>query len=318
MYCAYSYNAGLTAANLLSDVVKLLTGTTDVNDLSAGCDKTRTDIKSVEPAGWTIYDNDAAVLIANNRTVLRAPVFDNPNLYKYVMIEANTAGANGLLYIKGYEAWNAVTHTGTNECQFSANQAYATRFDKVNKGRIDMRATVRCILTTNIGPNLINSTNGNAQGIVEFTRGADWDTIANAYPNFGYAVLGYTTIASLGSPRALGPNEKTDVTSSSSYKTTMITSAEATNNSTANLVSTNRIETATADKMLAIPFFVFGYTNINNGYVGGGEVSSLNGIYVTIVRCLLLSKIIDSNGQAYIIWPGYVNYTSLKFAVKYA
>jgi len=41
MYATYRYAAGSTGLNVLADVVAILTGETDVNNLSANCLKSR-------------------------------------------------------------------------------------------------------------------------------------------------------------------------------------------------------------------------------------------------------------------------------------
>lgn len=51
MNAKYTYVAGATAANILADLVAILTGETNVNNLSASCNKPFTTIESITAAG---------------------------------------------------------------------------------------------------------------------------------------------------------------------------------------------------------------------------------------------------------------------------
>lgn len=60
MYARYNYLSTATAFDILQDIVLLLTGTTDVNLLSASCDKVNSFcLTTYNPAGWTIHDPTA-------------------------------------------------------------------------------------------------------------------------------------------------------------------------------------------------------------------------------------------------------------------
>jgi len=108
MYATYRYAAGSTAANFLSDVVAILTGETDVNNLSANCIKADSSILTTyDSAGWEMHDNASHT----NGVMLRAINIDDQS-YKYYGIQQNTLNA---FSVRTAETWNPVTHTGTNQ-----------------------------------------------------------------------------------------------------------------------------------------------------------------------------------------------------------
>ena len=107
MYATYRYAAGSTGLNVLADVVAILTGETDVNNLSANCLKADSSIiTTYDPAGWEIHDNASHT----NGVMLRAINLDNQS-YKYYGIQVNSSTS---FNARIAETWNAVTHTGTN------------------------------------------------------------------------------------------------------------------------------------------------------------------------------------------------------------
>jgi len=81
MLAIYYYNGGATVEDVFSDVKALLTGTTDVNLLSASCDKTNTQIfSSAYPADWQVaVDGTTSFILSRVYT-------DDPNNQKYVKI----------------------------------------------------------------------------------------------------------------------------------------------------------------------------------------------------------------------------------------
>lgn len=107
MFAAYSFYSGSSAANILADVVALLTGTTNKTLLSAACNKAASSIvNSYDSAGWVMHDAAAGT----NRVVLSSACADGSTT-KYLIIEATT---DGYLNFGSCESWNSSTHTGTN------------------------------------------------------------------------------------------------------------------------------------------------------------------------------------------------------------
>lgn len=108
MYIQYKTLANWSGQDLVSDITALFTGTTDVNTLSASCDKVNTSLltNSVS-AGWTLLDN---VGDASYSRVLTAPDYTGSTT-KYLKIRYN---AGNPLVFNLYTTWNTVTHTGTD------------------------------------------------------------------------------------------------------------------------------------------------------------------------------------------------------------
>jgi len=178
MYTSYFYSASSTAANILSDVVAILTGETNVNNLSANCDKVNTVINaSVRVAGWTLHDNAAGT----NAKCLKAPVADNANQFKYLVIDTNSAG---YIMTKVYELWNETTHTGTNLASTSNSTGQAQRVNVTSGGRLDISASERHCIMYSFQSGVYGNTYFSPNGILERTRLSPWDTVENGFPPF--------------------------------------------------------------------------------------------------------------------------------------
>lgn len=113
---AFEPASSLTAGNLTlaaGDIIALLTGETDKNNLSAMCSPGGTTIASTYPAGWEVWDDDTGT---SNEWVLRAPTVDDATQYKYVKLRFYSS--NSYMYIghRVMEDWNPTTNIGTNMC----------------------------------------------------------------------------------------------------------------------------------------------------------------------------------------------------------
>ena len=106
MYAVYNYAAGATTANILADVIKLLTGETNKANLSAACVQANTSITSTVSAGWTVHDAAAGT----DYQVIKSLCADGTT-YKYYGLKVDSATA---LRPLTYESWNATTHAATN------------------------------------------------------------------------------------------------------------------------------------------------------------------------------------------------------------
>ena len=188
MYCKLVYNSGVQAtvqADLLADVVALLTGEVTINNLSATCDKVNSTITVDTVAGWTLHD----AAVGTNAKCLKAPLADNAAVFKYVVIDTNT---NGTIFTKVYETWDATAHTGTNKCTNSDTASYSQQFSTTLGGVIYLFATARFILlNSQIGSTWGSSSNTGGSGCFERTRACTWDTVAAGYPPFLFANFGY-------------------------------------------------------------------------------------------------------------------------------
>src|SRR5574343_619720 len=107
MYAKLQISGTATAAQVVTDIVAVLTGTTDVNALSAQIVKANSQIISTDPAGWTLVGD-----YLTTGKVLSAPVADNAAQYKYVAIF--TSGTSVAYQLgEGYNAGGKTLTTAT-------------------------------------------------------------------------------------------------------------------------------------------------------------------------------------------------------------
>ena len=156
MYAVYNYAAGATQANVLSDIVKLLTGETNKANLSAACVQANTSIISTVSAGWSVWDAAAGT----NIQCLRALNQDG-STYKYYLLQF---GSTTAFSAATAETWNAGTHTGTNVTSYAANT-----WDSAGGGYFYIYASQKNIV---ILPWTSSGYKGIVGSIFEFTREA--------------------------------------------------------------------------------------------------------------------------------------------------
>jgi hypothetical protein len=166
MYAVYNYKAGSTQAQVVSDIVLILTGTTNVASLSASCVQANTAITSSVAAGWSVYDAAAGT----NMQVLRA-LDQGGSIFKYWGIQFSSTTA---FICTVYESFNSGTHTGTNTCTTS-NGAW----DATNGGYFYIYATQKNIIL--LPWTTTNSYRGFLGSSIEFTRDVG---IPTGYPCF--------------------------------------------------------------------------------------------------------------------------------------
>jgi hypothetical protein len=190
MYCTYTYKAGATVANILSDVIAILSGTTSVSSLSSSCVSGQTNINaSVYSAGWTVIDTSFQ---GSNVVALSAAYADTSSYGKYISIDLNTTG---YILLKGWETWTPGIG-GTNLSYNSDLVGYAQRLNTVSGGVLYIYANKSCIHMFSFQSSVFgNSNNNTASFIAERTRAGLWDTPTNnLYPLLvsGYWIGVYT------------------------------------------------------------------------------------------------------------------------------
>lgn len=284
------YNTSQTAANLLSDIVAILTGETNVANLSAGCDKANTELLSTySAAGWTLHDNAAGT----NAKCLKAVIADDATKFKYMVIDTNTAGT---ILQKTYETWNETTHVGTNLCYASDIAISNQRYNLATGGRLDITASIRhCAMFAYVSAIYGSSQYVSASGVFERTRKSGWDTVANAYPPFLW--LHFSGATGGYSPRVVGGTGSDVTSSSASYS--IITPYGA-------ITSGPSLMVPKADKTLGHQLLPFG---VHGGAYGnlGGDISSYCNMYFTTMNYGAAYDELVVNGENYIIWTGYSN-----------
>lgn len=171
MYAKYTWLSTATEAQVRADLVALATGTTDINSLSASCDKAFTSIVANTTAtNWTVHDADASA----TSQVLRSLNADGTT-YKYAQFTIN----NGTFNMTGWEAWDSVTHVGTNRTTtngLAMSSSFMATFSYTNTGSIYIFSTPR-YLTLSVPKSM--STAGQ-MSVVEFSR--DSPSLNISYP----------------------------------------------------------------------------------------------------------------------------------------
>lgn len=206
MYAKYEYNSGATQANILADLVAILTGTTDVNTLSASCNKAASTITSTVAAGWTVHDASAG----SNKQVLKAPYVDNGSAYKYTEITVSASEIQ--LHVN--ETWNETAHTYTNK---TGNTSYYQRWSSSNAGRVYIFSSARFMaLVGEYSTSYGESSYSGMTVIVELSRNQPWNTVASGYPSVALVNTGEAHYGNAGVyvPRAKN-NMNIDVTGTS-------------------------------------------------------------------------------------------------------
>jgi len=295
MYTKYIYNNTQTAANLLADLILLLTGTTDVNALSAGCDKASSQIFATVGAGWSVYDASAGT----NAQCLRAVLADDATKYKYIVIDTNTTNK---VLIKVYESWNSGNHTGTNLCYYSDSVTFCQQVALSSGGRIDISASVRHVLMFSYQSAVYGDSGYHAPcGCMERTRLSPWDTVANAYPPFAWFQLGVLTQYAGGAyayhPRRVAAN-LSDVTGASAGAF-LITPYGA--NVNAVYVVTPSATVPDVNKAASHQLIPFGCSHPTDGFLGG-DVSAATKCYITTYNFGGVYDNIVVGSDTYVVW----------------
>ena len=112
MHAIIAWQNNLNASQAAGDIIAILTGETDKNNLSAQNLPGGTTIASTIPAGWEIWDAATGV---TNEWVLRAPTIDDPTQYKYLKLRFFSSSSYLYIVHSIMEAWDVATNTPTNE-----------------------------------------------------------------------------------------------------------------------------------------------------------------------------------------------------------
>jgi hypothetical protein len=106
-------------ADLLQDIISLLTGETDKNNLiTAAIVLGSTSVTANTPSGWELWDADAGIVNTTTSQVVRAPCVDDPTQFKYMQIYMTYSSSYYRVYFALMEDWNAGTNTPTRRTSF--------------------------------------------------------------------------------------------------------------------------------------------------------------------------------------------------------
>ncbi len=74
-------------------------------------------VSTIEQFGWTLHDD-----AVENKYVFRAPMIDNPQVFKYAQLDWATKADK--LYLNVYEDWDAEKHTGKNQATLYSSDSH--------------------------------------------------------------------------------------------------------------------------------------------------------------------------------------------------
>lgn len=184
MYAVYNYVAGASQANIIADVVKMLTGETNKANLSADCVQANTSITaSFASAGWSVYDASAGT----NYQVLRA-LNNDGSTYKYVGVKADSSSVWRLAI---YESWNSSTHVATNPAE-NAISGTSMSWNPTAGGYIYIYASARSIVIRNYHSSTWQARGGGL--VFEYSR----DMVPASYPCHIISNSGNSTYSAIG------------------------------------------------------------------------------------------------------------------------
>lgn len=122
MHAVYKTNSTWTFTQMVSDLCKLITGTTDIGTLSASCDQTQTSIvANTVPADWTLYDTAPTNPSGTTGMQIMSRIGSQDSLTKYISLSAYSTTN---LAINSYTSWNDSTHTGVDST-ITGEQGYS-------------------------------------------------------------------------------------------------------------------------------------------------------------------------------------------------
>lgn len=174
MYAKYVYNSGTTQADMLADLIAILTGETVIANLSASCNKATTELLTTISAGWTVHDSSPG---GSHRVILKAPYVDAIAGDKYLEIFVSSTTD---LFFYVWETWDAVAHTGTNK---TANGTTSDqRLDLSNGGNLYLASSARFMICfSQTGPYYGDGGSG-ATLVAEYSRLQPWNSADSGYP----------------------------------------------------------------------------------------------------------------------------------------
>lgn len=280
MYATLNYNKNASVANILSDVVAVLTGETLVGNLSSNLSALGTSIDATVPAGWTVHDNVSATQV-----VITAPITDSARS-KFLSIEST---ASNKVVANWYKSWDNVTHTGVPYFESNGttiidgvivNQTTPETYTSV----IALSASAKHIMGSYLSNN--ETTFAYPWCITDFVRTPGyWDTNVNDYPPIAFIDnADWKTAAAWYIPEGpLGPStnydisaawnahaDATPVTHMMTHGSTFVSASKLTHDMT--VLDANK-------NIITNPLMPFGVRG-DDGWHLGGDISSLCDIYM--------------------------------------
>jgi hypothetical protein len=141
-FCRLDFDPGCPVDTFKNDVVSVLTGTTDINSLSAYVNRTTSYLISTLPAGWTVNDPDAGP----NSVVVRPNQAD----VTYSPVKLDFGSNNSYLLVGPYESWDAGTNNGTNLAYNGLTTTFAPPVNRTTGFTLYIAATSEYMLMQSV------------------------------------------------------------------------------------------------------------------------------------------------------------------------
>lgn len=326
MYAKLQISGTATAAQVVTDLVAVLTGTTDVNALSAQIVKANSQIISTDPAGWTLVGD-----YLTTGKVLSAPVADNASQYKYVAIF--TSGTSVAYQLgEGYNAGGKTLTTTTASSGLISNQSSSaltfphglTTFD------LYITASARHIGFHTLSNNSGSYYTGDLGGVFECTRKDIWNTSSSGFlpavqTNSTYGLIYHGSsltqnqlvanggAIALNTTRYMADHNATPTIISAGKSAMTLpwfsgmpndndTSIAALNACGMNVTGSSMVTNATGSKVHGL--IPFGHGRCPHRFIGG-EISPLCNIFITTYSFGAAYDTITVSGVTYEIWKLY-------------
>jgi len=335
MYAKYVYQAGATQANIIADLVLILTGTTDKTLLSTGPGRaapntiaqTDTYINvSSKTSGWIKH---SANFSGTNAVVLRAPLdvsnvtsvdlgTINQTQYKFCELLSYDTTKIGLRLCEYATTVNPAVFT--NKMLHSTQQNNDQTLDLTNGGYLLISATDRHIAMLSFKA-AIAPPYGAIYGynkftfISERTRISPWDTNAAAYPPVVQAGLygtGFNSVfSSFWFPRIKGTSADSlaivcGYAESVNVPSTLNSAYRAVNGNTA-IFPYNTTKTMDASgNYVHVLHPIYARKDFHEVAFLGGEISTFCDMWITTFGFGNSEDEVVVNGNTYVIWKEYV------------
>lgn len=332
MYAKLQISGTATAAQVVTDIVAVLTGTTDVNALSAQIVKANSQIISTDPAGWTLVGD-----YLTTGKVLSAPVADNASQYKYVAIF--TSGTSVAYQLgEGYNAGGKTLTTATASHGLISNSASnAVTFPHGNI-TFDLYITASA---RHIGFHTLTNSSGNYSpgdlgGVFECTRKDIWNTSSSGFlpavqTNLTYGLIThgsstastqFTGNTGLNTTRYMTDNTVTPTIVSAGKSAMTLPWYSGIPSDSDNVISalgacgmsvmgSSMVTNSTGSKVHGL--IPFGHGRCTHRFIGG-EISPVCNIFITTTSFGAAYDTITVSGTTYEIWKLYA--TGAALAIK--
>lgn len=326
MYAKLQISGTATAAQVVTDLVAVLTGTTDVNALSAQIVKANSQIISTDPAGWTLVGD-----YLTTGKVLSAPVADNASQYKYVAIF--TSGTSVAYQLgEGYNAGGKTLTTATASHGLISNHGSSAVTFPHGYTTFDLYITASA---RHIGFHTLSNSSGNYYpgdlcGVFECTRKDIWNTSSSGFlpavqTNSAYGLIthGNTNAANhyitgggpygLNTTRYMSDNvaAPTIISAGKSAMTLPWYSGIPIDSDTSivtlsvcgmSVTGSSMVTNSTGVKVHGL--IPFGHGHSSHRFIGG-EISPVCNIFITTASFGAAYDTITVNGITYEIWKHY-------------